>query len=154
MQDLDLFIANGVSIKGDGGFHRHQREQLQHVVLDHIANRPGLFEVGAPAFQAEVFRDGDLHVINIAPVPHRFKNAVGQTKNKDILDGFFAEVVVDTIDLFLAEDPGDLAVQFTCRGEVASKGFFDDNTSPAFAAFIQPRGTEALDDFRILTGRG
>ena len=122
------------------------------MVLDYIADGTGLFIVGAAALESQVFRYGNLYMVNVATVPDGFKNAICQAKNKDVLDGFFAEIVVDAVDLFLAKDLGDLAVQLVRRCEVVPKGFFDDDTCPALAVFIQARGSNPLDDFGVLAG--
>ncbi len=46
---------------------------------------------------------GDLDVIDIVAVPQRLENRVGKTEDEDILDGLFAQVVVDAVDLILIE---------------------------------------------------
>lgn len=88
-----------------------------------------------------------------AGVPYWLKNTVCQAKNKDVLDRFFAKVVIDAVDLFLFENFSNLAVEFTGRGQVMSKGFFDDNARPTLTVSIQASGTEILNDLRILAGR-
>ena len=50
---------------------------------------------------ADGFRHGDLHVIDIAVVPQRFEDAVAEAKRQDVLNGFFAEIVIDSEDLIL-----------------------------------------------------
>src|SRR5260221_9714047 len=92
-------------------------------------------------------------MVDIAPVPHGFKNAVCQAKDQDILHGFFAEVVIDAIHLFLFKDSCDLAVKLSSRGQIMPKGFFDDNTSPTLAALVQASCAKVMDDFRVLAGR-
>src|SRR5260370_8438928 len=104
-------------------------------------------------FQADILSHGDLYVVDIAPVPHGFKNAVCQAKDQDILHSFFAEVVIDAIHLFLSKDSCNLAVKLSSRGQIMPKGFFDDNTSPTLAVLVQATPTQAIDYFRALPGR-
>ena len=40
------------------------------------------------------------NMIDIAPVPDRFKDPVAETKHHDVLHGFFAQIMVDPINLF------------------------------------------------------
>ena len=46
---------------------------------------------------------GDLHVIDVAPVPDRLEHAVAEAEHEQVLDGFLAEIVIDAIDLVLVE---------------------------------------------------
>src|SRR5438105_5100042 len=104
MEDFDLFVSYCAGTKSYGWFHGNQCEELEDMVLYHVADGSRLFVVGATALYANVFCDGDLDMVNIAPVPDRFKDAVCQAENKNILYCFFTEVVVNTIDLFFSED--------------------------------------------------
>ena len=54
-------------------------------------------------FDANSFGGGDLYVVDVSAIPERFNNAVGKTKNQNVLDGFFAEIVIDTVDLLFGE---------------------------------------------------
>src|SRR5579859_761649 len=153
VQDFDLFVAHRISVEGDGRLHRDQREQLQHVVLHHIADGARFLVIAAAALQPDIFRHRDLYVVNIATVPDRLEDAVCQAKDEDVLHRFFAEVVIDTINLFLFEDFAYLPVKFFGRSQVVPKGFFDDDARPPFAAPVQASRAEALDNFGVLAGR-
>ena len=80
--------------------HRHQREQLQHVVLDHVAQRAGTVVVAAAVLDAEGLGHGDLHVVDVLRVPQRLEQRVGEAQRQQVLHRLLAEVVVD------AEGPG------------------------------------------------
>jgi len=45
------------------------------------------------------FADGDLHMVDIFAIPDRFEDAVGKAHDHQILDSFFAQIVVDPEDL-------------------------------------------------------
>ena len=51
------------------------------------------------AIQCRYLLHGDLDMVDVAIVPERFKKGVGKAENQNILYGFFAEVVVDPVDL-------------------------------------------------------
>src|SRR5579885_1870232 len=122
------------------------------MVLHHIADRSRLLIISAAALNTDIFCHRDLHMIDITPVPDRLKDAVSQAEDQDILHRLFAEIVVDAVDLFLAKDLAHLAIELFGRGEIVSKGFFDDDARPALAVSIQPRRSEILNDFGVLAG--
>src|SRR5260370_37015903 len=153
MQDFDLFIAYRISIEGDGGFHGDQGEQLEHVVLQHDADGSCLFIVCPATFQADILSHGDLYVVDIAPVPHGFKNAVCQAKDQDILHSFFAEVGIDAIHLFLSKDSCNLAVKLSSRVRIMPKGVFGDKTPSTLVALVQASTAKGIDEFDGLSGR-
>ena len=68
-QDLELFIANGVSVGVDGRLHRHRAQQLQRMVLHHVAQRAGAVIKRTALFHAEFFGNGDLDVGNMLAPP-------------------------------------------------------------------------------------
>ena len=80
------------------------------MVLDHIAQRPGMVVVVTAVFYAHLFGHGDLYMIDVAPVPNRFKKGIGKAKGQDILDRIFAQIMVNTIHLRLFKDTGDHAI--------------------------------------------
>ncbi len=88
-----------------------RREQLQHVVLEDVPGRAGLLVERAAALDAEVLGHGDLHVVDVAPVPERLEDAVAEAEDEQVADGLLAQVVVDAIDLRLVEDAHDRAVE-------------------------------------------
>ena len=42
-------------------------------------------------------------MIDVATIPNWFKNAIGEAKDQNILNGLFPQVVVDAVDLVLGE---------------------------------------------------
>ena len=87
-----------------GGSIAVSADQLQDVIRHHVAQSARLIVIAAALFDADRFRDGDLHVIDVAAIPDRLENTVGETKHQDVLDGFFAEVMIDAVDLLFADD--------------------------------------------------
>ena len=77
-EDLGLFVADGVGVERSGRLHGHEREQLQQVVLEHVAQDAGLVVVAAAGADVDVLGHGDLDVGNIAPVPDGFEQRVGE----------------------------------------------------------------------------
>jgi hypothetical protein len=50
-------------------------------------------------------------VIDVVAVPNRLEQAVGKPQQQDVLDGFFAEVMIDAVDLVLSQDLQKSTVQ-------------------------------------------
>ena len=129
------------------------------MVLDHVAQGAGLFVVGAAVLDAERLGRRDLHVVDVAAVPDRFEDAVGETQHEDVLHGLLAQVVVDAVDLPLVEALANDGVERARAVEVAAERLFDHDPHPApvvavfaghtrRAALVQPGFAEALDDHR------
>lgn len=68
-QHLDLFITDAVGAEIGRRRHGNHAQDLQQVVLDHVAHLPGLVEVTPAPFNTHLFRDGDFDVIDGAAVP-------------------------------------------------------------------------------------
>ncbi len=62
--------------------------------------RTRMVEVAAAAFHAYGFSNGNLHVIDVAAVPDGLEDSVGKAERHDVLHGLFAQIVVNTINLF------------------------------------------------------
>ena len=79
LQHLELLVADGLAVDVGRRLHRDQAEQLQQVVLHHVAQRAGLVVVVAAVADAERLGDGDLHVVDPAGVPQRLEEACWRT---------------------------------------------------------------------------
>ena len=65
VQDFGLFVAHRVGFEGNGRLHGGQRQQLEKMVGNHVAQRAGSFIERAAMFDPDGFRGGDLHVIDV-----------------------------------------------------------------------------------------
>ena len=88
-------------------------------------------------------------MIDVAAIPDGLENSVGKPKRHDVLDGFFAEVVVDPVDLLFANNLQELLVESSGRVDVASKRLFDNDPSPLTDSLhsVRPVGAQLLDDW-------
>ena len=105
LQGLDLLVADAVGVEGDRRLHERHRQHLHDVVLHDVAQGAGLLVEAAPMADAERFADGDLDVVDVAAVPDRLVDGVGEAQGEDVLDRLLPEVVVDAVHLLLGE-PG------------------------------------------------
>ena len=56
-----------------------------------------------PGARRRALGDGDLHVVDVAVVPDRLEDRVGEPEHEDVLHRLLAQVMVDAEDLALAE---------------------------------------------------
>ena len=132
-QHLHLLVAHGVGVERRRRLHGDEREQLDEVRRDHVAQRAGLLVVRAAVLDAERLRGGDLHEVHVAPVPDGLEDAVGEAQHQQVLHGLLGQVVVDAVDLPLVEHLPDDAVQLVRRLQVAAERLLDDHARPAGA---------------------
>ena len=130
-QHLDLFVADRFRAEVDRRLHRGQRDQLQQVVLEDVADDAGLLVVRGAVLDPDRLRDGDLDVVDELAVPDRLEDAVREPQRQHVLDGLLAEVVVDAEDLGLVELLGEQGVQLLGRLEVVAERLLDHEPVPA-----------------------
>ena len=150
-QHLHLLVADRLRLERRGRLHRDETEELEHVVLHHVAHRAGAVVVGAAAaLHAELLADRDLHVVDVLLVEERLEDRVAEAEAQDVLDGLFPEVVVDAVDLALVERRADDRVQGPGALEVGAERLLDDDARPRGVGALadQACGGEVLEDER------
>jgi hypothetical protein len=124
--------------------HRRQREHLQEVVLEDVAQRSRLLVERPAVLDAEVLRHGDLHMVDVPAIPNRLEDRVGEPQGEDVLDRLLRQVVVDAVDLVLAEVEVELGVELTRALQVAAEGLLDDDPAwPSDSSASPARPTPA-----------
>ena len=127
--------------------HRDQGEQLEQVVLDHVAGGADAVVVAGPAADAHVLGHRDLHVVDVVGVPDRLEQLVGEPHRQDVLDGLLAEVVVDAEHRPGREDPVEHLVELLRGLQVVAERLLDDHPTPrAVASVGEPVLLELPDD--------
>ena len=61
--------------------HRQEAEHLQHVVLDDVADRAGLFVELAAALHVEALGHRDLHALDVVAIPDRLEKRVREPED-------------------------------------------------------------------------
>ena len=84
------------------------------MILHHVAYRPGAVVIAGACANAFGLHRGDLHVINIVAIPDGFKARIGKAEDQHVLDRLFAQVVIDTVELLLADHGEQLMVEGPC----------------------------------------
>ena len=107
------------------------------MIGNHVAQRAGGLIEGTAMFDADSFGGGDLYVVDVGTIPERFNNAVRETENHHVLDGFLAEIVIDTIDLLFGEDFLQFLVELNGGGKVVAERFFQGSpTGPSSSRMV------------------
>lgn len=66
----------------------------------------------SPQLGTKGLLEGKDDIDDIVLVPGRAKDPVGRAQNREILNHFLAQVVVDVVDLIMAEQGGNVGGQF------------------------------------------
>jgi len=91
-----------------------------------------------PFFHPDRFRNRDLYVIDISPVPDRLEDSVGKRSARMFWTSL-SEVVMRSIDLLFVANFQQLLVQGASALQVVSERLFDDHAAPvSFALFEEP----------------
>src|SRR5207237_365669 len=133
-EDLHLLVSDRLVVGGGRRLHGEEAHHLQHVVLDHVADRARLFVEAAAPLDPEALRHRDLHTLVVVAVPDRLEERVREAEEEEVLHRLLPEVVVDAEDGALVEDPVQRRVQRPRRGEVAAEGLLEDYACLARAA--------------------
>ena len=106
--------------------HRELRQDLKHVVLQHVADRSGLVVEPAAILHAEILGHGDLDAVDVIAVPQRLEHGVGEPRVDDVLHRLLAEVVVDPEDVLFGEESREQAAQCASGVTVVAEWLLDD----------------------------
>lgn len=126
-EDLVLLLADRAGRQLGGWFHRHEREDLEQVRDDHVAEGAGRFVVPGTTLQRQLLRDVDLDVIDEIAVPDRFEETVREPEREDVLGRLLAQEVVDPEDLLLGEPAVDRRVEFLRTRQVGPERLLHDH---------------------------
>ena len=103
IEDVGLLAVHRLEAAAGRRLHRQQGDDLEQVVLHHVAQAARAFVERAPALDAEGLGQGDLHAGDVVAVPHRFEDRIGESEVQDVHDRFLAQEVVDAEDRVLFE---------------------------------------------------
>ena len=81
-------------------------------------------------FHADGFGHRDLHVVDKFAIQQRLENGVGEPKRHHVQHGFFAEVMIDPINLIFLQEAMNIGIERAGTGQIVAKRFFDDDAIP------------------------
>ena len=130
-----------------GGSIAIMASELEQMVRHHIPQRAGTLVKLAALLDADGLRNGDLNMIDVIAPPQRLEDAVREAQDHNVLDRFFAEEMIDPVDLVFGKNLQNSLVQLLGRGEIVPEGLLDDDPPPcAFRLLGEPGAAELLDD--------
>ena len=88
------------------------------MVLDHVAQCAGRIIVRRAPFDTDRLGSSDLHALNEVGRPYGFNDRVCEAQPDDVLDGFFAQIVIDAANVVFWEILPDAIVDGFCRRTV------------------------------------
>ncbi len=100
-----------LGVGGARRFHHEEGEDLEHVVLDHVAQTAHRVVEGAAVRDVEVLGEGDLHVVHVGAVPDRREQCVGEPGDHQALHRTVAEEVVHAQQMGVVEVGGELVLE-------------------------------------------
>ena len=150
-QHLDLLVAHRGGLELRGRLHRGEAQQLQQVVLQHVADGTGAVVVVAAAFHADGLGDGDLHLLDVARVPQRFEQRIAEAQGEQVLHAVLAQVVIDAIDALLVEAGGDAVVDGDGLVQVVADGLLEHDAGAGPGQAVCGEGSTGAD---VERGRG
>ncbi len=86
------------------------------MALHHISQGPGLIKITRSLANSGFLGHGDLHVIDVVPIPQRLYDRVRESKYQQVLNGLFPQIMIDSKNLLLFI----MAMQFSI--EIAGAG--------------------------------
>jgi hypothetical protein len=139
LQHLLPFIAQRLGIERGRGLHRHHRQELQQVVLEDVAQDADRVVEMAAMLDADGLGGGDLDMVDVIAVPDGLEDAVGEAQHQHVLDGLFAEVVIDAVDLIFAQVTVQIVVESAGRLQIAAERLLDHaRRQPSARRSIRP----------------
>ena len=77
------------------------------------------------------------------------KLGIGETEHQHVLHRFFAQEVIDAVEVFLIDQTKELAIQGACRGFIIPEWLFDDDAAPSMVAVEERCIGQFLRDFTV-----
>ena len=130
-QDFHFFVAQVVRAERVRRLHGDQGQHLQGVALHHVAQLARMVEIARARLDADRLGDRHLDAVNVAAVPERLKQGVGEPKHEDVLDRLFAEIMVNAIDLIFVKTRLQFRIQLAGRVQIGAEGLFHDDAREA-----------------------
>ncbi len=69
------------------------------MVLKHIPDHADAVVISGPMSNPDLLCNRDLYVIDIVAVPHGLIDGIGKTRNQDVLNRLFPQVMIDPVYL-------------------------------------------------------
>jgi len=119
------------------------------VALDHIPERTDAVVEARALADALRLGVGDLYMIDVVAVPQRLEQQIGEAEHQHVLHRALAEVVIDAVDLLLAEVALQMLVQNLGALQVVAERLLHHQPRPAVGRAVQPAGGKPVHGLTI-----
>ncbi|KAF5304308.1 hypothetical protein FQR65_LT08000 [Abscondita terminalis] len=150
-QHLELFVADRIGVGTHRRLHADGAQQLQRMVLHHVAQRAGLVIEGAALLHAQALGDGDLDVGNGLAPPQRLEQRVAEAHRQQVLHRGLAQVMVYAEDLPFVEHLAHGGIDAAVGGQIVAQGLFEHHAGVGRG---QACGAQLLAGLGKQRGRG
>jgi hypothetical protein len=120
--------------------HHHGGQDLQHVVLNHVAKGAGCVVEAPAVFNAKGFRHRDLDAVDILAVPQRLDRRICEPRVEDVLNRLLAQIVVDAEDRLLGKMLEQRPVERLRRLAIMAERLFHDEAGVHVETALSQRG--------------
>ena len=106
------------------------------MVLDDVAYCSDLIVETTTALNTEILRHGNLHALDVVPIPEGFHERIGKAKNDHVVDWALSEVMVDAKDGGFVELAQQDRVEMFRGFQIVAERLFNDDASVVRAALL------------------
>src|SRR5213083_1328277 len=122
-------FSSRFTICSDRRLHGQIAQDLEQMVLDHVADGARLVIERAAALNPELFGHGDLHALDVIPVPEGLEEGVREPEEEHVVHRPLPEVVVDPEDRRLVESSEQNPVELPRGSDVVAERLLDDDAA-------------------------
>ena len=91
------------------------------MVLHHVAHGAGIVIKTGAAADADRFGHRNLYALDVGRLPQGTENGIAETQHHQVLYCFFAQVMVDPVDLVFGEMLADSGIDGLRRGQIMTQ---------------------------------
>src|ERR1700758_2898794 len=104
------------------------------MVLNYVADGPGLIVEASASLYSEVFGHGDLDTLDVVAVPEGFHKSIGETECEHVVHCALSQVMIDAENVGFVENTKKNLIQFLRRDKIVPEGLFHDDSSTSCTA--------------------
>src|SRR3990167_6147377 len=123
-EHLYLFLVDRGGLQALRLIHSGKGEQLERVILQHIADRSGLLIILAALADTGGLIDRDIDALDVARIPDRLEYGIGEAERQEVLHHPFGQIMIEAIDLLFVEGARVYPVDLLRRWAVETERFF------------------------------
>jgi hypothetical protein len=101
------------------------------MILENIANNTIIIKVSAATLGAKGLLKGKRNGFNGISIPHPFPATISKSKEVEILNDLFPQIVINSVQMILIKLPCQRCQELITGIQITPKGLLDDDSGPA-----------------------